>query len=248
MKVVYHSAKTFADIFQTIGNIIDEGVIVVSPEKMYFSGMDPSRVMMVSFEANKSVFDKYDVEESEELPLNFSLLNKILKRGKKKDELILETRGDNILYVTLKGSATRTFKVPLVSGIESEKIGEVNIPFTARVDVMGNVMKDMIRDVKLVGDTVEFYSKEDLFRVYSKGISSEFILELGLEDDGLLDIEVEEESKSKYNLKYIESAFKKVNNTDSVRLKFGNDIPVDILWYPVNDIKVEFLIAPIVEE
>ncbi len=248
MRVVYHSGKTFADIFQTIGNVIDEGVIVVEPDRMYFQGMDPSRVMLISFEADSSVFDKYEVEETEYLPMNFSMLNKILKRAKKKDELILETKGDNILYVTLKGTATRTFKVPLISLDTETNIGEINIPFTARVDIMGNVMKDMIRDAKLVGDTLKFYANENTFKVMCQGMTSEFILELGLEDEGLLDIEVKEESKSSYNLKYIESAFKKVNSTDAIRIQFGNDIPIQIVWEPVTDVKVTFVIAPVVED
>lgn len=252
MRVEYASAKTFADIFQVIKKTVPEAVLVFNEKGMRMSTLDPSRVMYIDLFINKSAFTEYEVEGTVELPINIDDFVKVIKRGKKKDRLVLKHSGDNFIEIEFQGTAKRKFRLPLISVDKIEFIDSIDLPFTAKIVVTGGIMKDIIRDIKLISDSVKLIAtKEDnipKFIMKAESEISEYTMELDETYEGLYSIEIQEEASATYGIEYFSVPFSKVGASDEVEINFGNEIPVQIIWRPGIDIEVKFLIAPRAED
>ena len=246
-EVVFDGAKEFADIIATASNLIDEAAFKFTEEGISMRAMDPSRVVLIDLNLPQSIFSKYEVEEEETIGVNMDQFKKVLKRGKAKDTLILRKGEDNFLEVTFEGTARRTFRLPLID-VEELELELPELPFTAKVVVLGEVLKEAVKDASLVSDAIKFIATENEFVMKAEGETNEVEIRLTLEDEGLLDLEVKEETKSAYGISYLSDMIKGIGKADEVILNFGNEMPLQ-MEYPIRDEgRLVFLLAPRVEE
>ncbi|WP_324735605.1 DNA polymerase sliding clamp [Thermococcus sp. SY098] len=246
-EIVFDGAKDFATLIATASNLIDEAAFKVTEDGISMRAMDPSRVVLIDLNLPAGIFSKYEVDGEETIGVNMDHFKKILKRGKSKDILILKKGEENFLEVTLQGTATRTFRLPLIE-VEELELELPELPFTAKAVVLGEVLKEAVKDASLVSDSLKFIAKENEFIMKAEGETNEVEIKLTLEDEGLLDLEVQEETKSAYGISYLADMVKGIGKADEVIIQFGNDMPLQ-MDYPVRDEgKLTFLLAPRVEE
>jgi len=246
-EVVFDGAKEFANLIATASNLIDEAAFKFTEEGISMRAMDPSRVVLIDLNLPESIFSKYEVEEEETIGVNMDQFKKVLKRGKAKDTLILRKGEDNFLEVTFEGTARRTFRLPLID-VEELELELPELPFTAKVVVLGEVLKEAVKDASLVSDAIKFIATENEFVMKAEGETNEVEIRLTLEDEGLLDLEVKEETKSAYGISYLSDMIKGIGKADEVILNFGNEMPLQ-MEYPIRDEgRLVFLLAPRVEE
>lgn len=82
----------------------------------------------------------------------------------------------------------------------------------------------------------------------AEGETNEVEIRLTLEDEGLLDLEVEEETKSAYGIRYLSDMVKGIGKADEVILRFGNEMPLQMEYMIRDEGRLTFLLAPRVEE
>ncbi|HIP75297.1 MAG TPA: DNA polymerase sliding clamp, partial [Thermococcus paralvinellae] len=219
----------------------------VTEDGISMRAMDPSRVVLIDLNLPAEIFSKYEVDGEETIGVNMDHFKKILKRGKSKDILILKKGEENFLEVTLQGTATRTFRLPLIE-VEELELELPELPFTAKAIVLGEVLKEAVKDASLVSDSLKFIARENEFIMKAEGETNEVEIKLTLEDEGLLDLDVQEETKSAYGISYLADMVKGIGKADEVIIQFGNDMPLQ-MDYPVRDNgRLTFLLAPRVEE
>ncbi|ALM74368.1 DNA polymerase sliding clamp [Thermococcus barophilus] len=246
-EIVFDGAKDFATLIATASNLIDEAAFKVTEDGISMRAMDPSRVVLIDLNLPAGIFSKYEVDGEETIGVNMDHFKKILKRGKSKDILILKKGEENFLEVTLQGTATRTFRLPLIE-VEELELELPELPFTAKAVVLGEVLKEAVKDASLVSDSLKFIARENEFIMKAEGETNEVEIKLTLEDEGLLDLEVQEETKSAYGISYLADMVKGIGKADEVIIQFGNEMPLQ-MDYPVRDEgKLTFLLAPRVEE
>ncbi|AHF79806.1 MULTISPECIES: DNA polymerase sliding clamp [Thermococcus] len=246
-EIVFDGAKDFATLIATASNLIDEAAFKVTEDGISMRAMDPSRVVLIDLNLPAGIFSKYEVDGEETIGVNMDHFKKILKRGKSKDILILKKGEENFLEVTLQGTATRTFRLPLIE-VEELELELPELPFTAKAVVLGEVLKEAVKDASLVSDSLKFIARENEFIMKAEGETNEVEIKLTLEDEGLLDLEVQEETKSAYGISYLADMVKGIGKADEVIIQFGNDMPLQ-MDYPVRDEgRLTFLLAPRVEE
>ncbi|MDN5320830.1 MAG: proliferating cell nuclear antigen [Thermococcaceae archaeon] len=246
-EVVFDGAKDFASLIDTASNLIDEAAFKVTEEGISMRAMDPSRVVLIDLNLPAGIFTKYEVEAEETIGINMDHFKKILKRGKSKDILILKKGEENFLEVTLEGTAKRTFRLPLIE-VEELELELPELPFTVKAVVLGEVLKEAVKDASLVSDSIKFIARPNEFIMRAEGETQEVEIKLTLEDEGLLDLEVEEETKSAYGVSYLADMVKGIGKADEVVLRFGNEMPLQ-MDYPIRDEgRLTFLLAPRVEE
>ncbi|MBO8173701.1 MAG: DNA polymerase sliding clamp [Thermococcus sp.] len=246
-EIVFDGAKDFATLIATASNLIDEAAFKVTEDGISMRAMDPSRVVLIDLNLPAGIFSKYEVDGEETIGVNMDHFKKILKRGKSKDILVLKKGEENFLEVTLQGTATRTFRLPLIE-VEELELELPELPFTAKAVVLGEVLKEAVKDASLVSDSLKFIARENEFIMKAEGETNEVEIKLTLEDEGLLDLEVQEETKSAYGISYLADMVKGIGKADEVIIQFGNDMPLQ-MDYPVRDEgRLTFLLAPRVEE
>ncbi|NJE25230.1 DNA polymerase sliding clamp [Thermococcus sp. MV5] len=246
-EIVFDGAKEFAGLIDTASNLIDEAAFKVTEEGISMRAMDPSRVVLIDLNLPADIFSKYDIDGEETVGVNMDHFKKILKRGKGKEILVLKKGEENFLEIILEGTAKRTFRLPLIE-VEELELELPELPFTARAMVLGEVLKEAVKDASLVSDSIKFLAKENEFVMKAEGETQEVEIKLTLEDEGLLDLNVEEETKSAYGVSYLADMVKGIGKADEVVLKFGNEMPLQ-MDYPIRDEgRLTFLLAPRVEE
>ena len=246
-EIVFDRAKDFTSIITEVSNLIDEAAFKITKEGISMRALDPSRVVLVDLNLPAEIFSKYYIEEEETIGLNMDHFKKILKRAKSDDILILRKGKDAFLKIIMQGIATRKFELPLIE-VEELELDLPNLPFTAKAVILGEVLKEAVKDASLVSDSIKFIAKENEFVMRAEGETQEVEIKLTLEDEGLLDLNVEEETKSAYGVSYLADMAKGIGKADEVVLRFGNEMPLQ-MDYPIRDEgRLTFLLAPRVEE
>jgi len=76
---------------------------------------EAKRVAFVKIYIPRGLFLKYNIEGKELVEIPWYDLERVLKRSKGSDILILKKENKSVLEVTFEGAAIRTFKLPLLS-------------------------------------------------------------------------------------------------------------------------------------
>ena len=82
----------------------------------------------------------------------------------------------------------------------------------------------------------------------AEGETNEVEIKLTLEDEGLLDLDVEEETRSAYGISYLSDMVKGIGKADEVTIHFGTEMPLQMDYFIRDEGKLTFLLAPRVEE
>lgn len=96
--------QDFINVIQAVSNINSEGKIIFTENKVIINVVDLSKVMLLSIEMDKTMFNKYEVKENTTLGTNFDILHKTIKGFK--DGFVM-MRVDNKIMVNSEDGKTR---------------------------------------------------------------------------------------------------------------------------------------------
>ena len=248
MKVVYPSAKKFANVMSALSNFFDELAIVFDEEGMKFKSMDVSRVLLVSMKIPKSEFEVYDVEGREVVGVSMDVFAKVLKRAGPKDSIGMEFDG-SVLTVSFIGKSKRVFRLGVID-VDEMELDIPELPYTAMVEVDSKVFSEVVSDAKVVspdGSIKMKITKNGELIMSSESEVSEYSFTLSPMDEALLDYKVDDDGYGLYGLAYLKDLAKLVKVAPKMKIKLGNELPLHI---NVNDgsSEIEVLLAPRLEE
>lgn len=244
VKLVVGDPKSFKESVEAINTIVDEGVFVVDESGMKLRAIDPSQIAMIDFYFPNHAFQELSVESEEQLGLNLNDFNKIMKRARSDDILILE-KEESHLKVTFKGKTTRHFTVPLID-IAGEIPKEPQIEFAARVRVLGDVFKEGLKDASLVSPYVTLQITQDGFYMSATGDKGEVIVEVKKDEDVVLEHDVKEEARAMFQLDHLQDFVKSASSDSIITVDLRTDAPVRIK-YPIGNADVTYYLAPRIE-
>ncbi len=247
-KVKVSDAKLLRDAVTALSTLIDEGTFNIDSNGIRLRAMDPSRVAMVDFTMQKTVFDEYGSDEDTKICLNLSELLKLLKRAGKDEavELLLDEKTGQFV-ITVRGKYTRTFRMPTLEASEDE-VPTPKIAFNAKVTLTADGFRQSLEDVALVSDYVRVETDGEKVTMNAKGDIMGANVELKKGSDALLSIEVKEPSKSAFPLSYLSEIVKAAAATsDIVTLEFSSDMPIRLDFKQRYDGTLVYFLAPRIE-
>ena len=247
-KVKVSDAKLVRDALTAISTLIDEGTFNVDSDGIKLRSMDPSRVAMVDFVMQKTVFDEYVSDEETKICLNLSELLKLLKRAGKDEavELLLDEKTAQFV-ITVRGKYVRTFRMPTLEASEDE-VPTPKIVFNAKVTLTADGFRQSLEDVALVSDYVRVETDGEKVTMNAKGDIMGANIELKKGSDALLSIEAKEPSKSAFPLSYLSEIVKAAAATsDIVTLEFSTDMPIRLDFKQRYDGTLVYFLAPRIE-
>lgn len=247
MKFRFGSAKTWRYVISSISKVIDEGVFVFSEDGVKFKAIDPSKIMLIDLFIPKESFIEYDVARVEAINVNMDDLAKILKRVTKNDELGLEAKEGRIA-VSLIGRGIRTFLLPSLEA-SYEEIPELNLKFTVRAKMSPSTFREIVKELKPVGDTIEFSTKSSektmIVRSFSDVVEAKVVL--SMEDGSLIELEAEEDATSSYGIDYLSEITPVTQVAEEFTLEYGSEIPCKLSFTLPYGGRIVFYVAPRVE-
>ena len=247
-KVKVSDAKLLRDAVTAISTLIDEGTFNIDSDGIRLRSMDPSRVAMVDFVMQKTVFDEYVSDEETKICLSLTELLKLLKRAGRDEavELLLDEKTAQFV-ITIRGKYVRTFRMPTLEASEDE-VPTPKIVFNAKVTLTADGFRQSLEDVALVSDYVRVETDGDKVTMNAKGDIMGANIELKKGSDALLSIEAKEPSRSAFPLSYLSEIVKAAAATsDIVTLEFSTDMPIRLDFKQRYDGTLIYFLAPRIE-
>ncbi|RLF16368.1 MAG: proliferating cell nuclear antigen (pcna) [Thermoprotei archaeon] len=244
VRALFHDAKLWRYIIQALSTMIDEGVFVFTPEGVRLRAMDPSRIAMVDFEMPSVSFEEYSCDEEVKAGVNFDVLKKVVKRASSKDKIELEV-GEGKLKVKLKGKTSRSFSIPLLD-LGYEELPSPKVSFNVQARMLSDALEDALKDAELVSDHVLIQANEDELTIQASSDKGE--ASATFSKDNLLELHVKEPSRARYSLSYLTDMMKAADAADIVELQFSTNIPLSLTFDLPGGGKIQYWLAPRVEE
>jgi len=247
MKVTTSEPEVLITTVATVAEIIDEGIFKFGKNGIILTAADRAMVAVIDLLISRDAFEIYEVEEEKEIGLNTTNFLSLLKRAKGSDKISLEL-SENRLILTIHNGTKRKFAVPLLQ-ITREEIPPIDqLEFKATVTLKPEILEDAIKDASVITDAVTFYATNDCFKISAEGDVSQTEVEMRYGDEGLVNLQVQEESRAKYPLDYLEKILKAAKISDEVTLKFAQDYPMRIDFKYEGKVRISMVVAPRVSE
>ncbi len=222
---------------RAISNFISEGNFRFNDRGVSFKAIDPSQIVLVNYHAEKSFFDKFDVEPSL-IGIDLDELNKVMRRALPHDTLEMDIN-DSHLLINLRGQLDRSFRLSLIDVSEEE----AEIPeqeFDAVVEFNARVLQEALKDASLFGSSVVFRVEKGKLSIEARG--SQGTLRTEAKQAELVKVKAKKDITSKYSLNFLENIVKEAHPDSKVKLEFKNEAPMRIS-YDIHDTKIQFHLA-----
>ena len=243
MKLTLAEPRFLKESVTIISDLVNEARFKVTPNAIELVAMDPANVAMVVFKLLSSSFTEYQVEKDVEIAINLGNLKQVLRRANPNDMLSLDLEQDK-LKITLKGTTTRTFNLPIIELDErDQKVPELK--FTATVVMPCTMLNEGIADADVVAESVAFVAEPKTFTILAEGDLSQAKVEIS--EDKSTKISASDKVKSKYSLEYLKKMIGGSKLADDVAIHFGKDYPLKLEYKTVDKVMLSFILAPRVE-
>lgn len=246
------NADYFTDLMRAVSAVVDEGTFRVDGEAIRLVSMDPAHISMVDFELRREAAEEYEVSGEVELTVNILELIKFLRRAKKGEGLSLsydeEKRKLVITLVDATGSRERSFQMNTLEPAGGGRSMAPKLSFDARARINSKALLEAVEDSSLVSDSMRISIRPDAVTFTAKGETGTVENRLSKEGAMVLEIEAGKEASASFSLTYLEKIVKSAKDlSEESVLMLSMDKPIK-LGFPVPTGRLEYLIAPRLEQ
>jgi proliferating cell nuclear antigen len=240
------NAKYWRDCVESIVSLVDEGSFAISKDGIALKAMDPSSISMVSFFMPSKAFSKYSVDKDTSIGLNLENLSKILSRTRDGESLIMRDVDNKILLEFIGPSSRRRYKLQMID-VKKSVEKEPSVQFDAQVEMVGEPLKDMIKDASLISSYIAFKASKDQFGISARGDSGE--LEELHEKEGsfMKKVDVQKGADATFNLEFLENMVKSCPIGSHINIDLKSNEPLR-LGYKIGESSITYFLAPYMEE
>jgi len=228
-----------------LNDFITEATFSFQKDGIKLVAMDPANICMVSLDLLPSAFSEYNVEKAKELTLNLNYLQQALNRARSNDAITIAPE-KNRLKVTILGKSTKRFFIPLLEK-EGKERAAPDLSFKAKIELDTNEFKDYIDDASVVGDAMTFEAAEDKINLSAGEIGSQVQIEVKKDSAAIVNFEVKEKVRSIFSIEYLKKIANSAKLAESVVMNLSNDYPIKLDFKSLNKLKIEFILAPRIE-
>ena len=270
------------DSIKVLSGLFNEARLHIGKDGLKIIEMDSANVGMAVYHLLPSACVEYETRpEPFSIGINLENLLAILKNAKKSDILVLSLDVDkevclvnseplpdtpkdlirkepsNNLNISLKGSITRNYTLPLID-IEERENKIPNLEFKAKVKMPSDAFADAVKEADTIAESVIFEAIEANVEFSPehnpKQQQTSFImsaegdlqkLNIPFREDE--NTKIEGEAKAKYSIEYLKKMSAAKCLSDDVILEFGTDYPLRLTYRQVDRLSLSWILAPRVE-
>ncbi len=240
------NAKYWRDCVESVVSLVDEGMFNITKEGIGLKAMDPSSISMVSFFMPSKSFSKYSVEKAAGIGLNIENLSKILQRTRDGEALVMRDVDNKLLLEFIGPGSRRRYKLQMID-VKKSVEKEPNVQFDAHIEIVGEPLKDMIKDASMISSYIAFKASKDQFAVSARGDSGE-LEELHEKDGSFMNkVDVQKSAEATFNLEFLENMVKSCPIGSHISIELKSNEPMR-LNYNIGDSSITYFLAPYMEE
>lgn len=237
MAIELRNVEVLQRAINAISSFISEGNFRFNDKGLALKALDPSQIVLVNYVAEKKLFDKFEIEPTF-VGMDLIEFSKILNRLLPKDRLVLDLT-DSELLVDFEGEISRNFSVPLIDVAEEE----INVPetrFDCRIEILGRIFKEILKDASLFGGAVVFKIKNNDLTIEARG-SSGNLKTLTKGAKGLV-VKSSSDVVGKYSLNFLQNIVREADSEKKIVLELKSDSPMKVS-YEIGESEISFHLA-----
>ncbi len=251
-------ADCFVSIFQHVKLFTEHINIIFSSDKMFIQSMDSSRVSVFEINIPNDWFDTYAIDgDNTTIGISSSMLYKVLNTKDKRQEISFlydEEQSDKLqIQFTCedKDVYDKFFEIPLME-IESEIMNIPETNSTASFSLPSINFADLIKNLKIFGDSLEINCDENEIKLLSKSDESGK-MKVNINFDDLVEYEIEEDASivSSYSLNILHNVCLYNKISSNIEIHMTENYPLKLIYNLDEDndnTKLVFYIAPKIDE
>lgn len=246
-KFTLRDPKSLKVAISAMSKLITEANMLYKPEGIIIQALDGSRIAMVDLNMPKTYFEDYACDKEELLGINIELLEDVLKRCKSEELEVIYEDGSGRLKITARGKGVRTFKIPLLT-TTADRIRTPSFTFKCRANVLSDPLKSAIDDAALFSDYLKVMFEQDAIVISASSEKGELETKLTVEDGSIINIEVDEPSRASYSIEYLDNIMAASKLSDIMMLQLSTNSPLNVQFMMEGEAKIQYYLAPRVEE
>jgi proliferating cell nuclear antigen len=233
--IVLKNIHLFKKSLEAISSMIQETNVRFKSDGIYIKAVDKTQIILLDFFFPKSSFDNYVVDPNL-IGLNIQEVYSIVSRAFDSDKLKIDLK-ENSLEVNLLGQMDRKFNISYLDLSEND----INIPeikYDSEITISAYLLKELLKDVNLIGSTVIFKIKDGKFMIESKG-------DKGNIETVLSKVKVKSKKNVtvKFSLFYLKNITKTIDNDTDVLLKINDEAPLYLEYMIEKEVKIKFYLS-----
>ncbi|MEM5831698.1 MAG: proliferating cell nuclear antigen (pcna) [Candidatus Aenigmatarchaeota archaeon] len=242
-RISTYETTSLRDIFDSISKLVEEGIIKIEKDKgLIFTAADKALISVIRLNILPIAFDEFEVDK-EAVGVNLDELKTILKRGTKKDKLVMYDEAGKLI-ISFENTTKRKFSMPILSLTEEELPNIDSLSFKAKAELSSEGFRKILDDAKQIADEIEIFTDGNKIRFYAIGELSSLDIEIEKGQDILFDLQAEEVSKARYPLDYLVAMSKVARIADTVIIQWATDFPIKLTFKETDKMILDFVVAP----
>ncbi len=246
LEIRIDNAKYWRDCVDSIVSLVDEGAFNITTEGITLKAMDPSGISMVSFFIPNKAFSKFTVDKGVSVGLNLENLSKILSRTRDNEALVMKDAENKLSMEFVGQGSRRKYKLQMID-VKKSIDKEPNVDFDAKIEMIGDPLKEIIKDASLISSYISFKAQKGMFAVAAHGDSGELEETHDAEGGVLKKLDAGKNAEAVFNLEFLENMVKSCPTGNQINIGLKSNEPLK-LNYKIGDASITYFLAPYMEE
>lgn len=245
------TAEPWKSISSAIMTIVDEAHFEANSEGLQFRSMDPSHIALIDISCPAVAFERYECPSSVKFGFRVDEFAKVIKRAGSNDSVELGLQ-DSMLNIKTSGGYTRNYKLRLIESSSGSATPLPKLQFDSKLVMVPSILDRILSDIEVVADKITIETTESKQVICStRGDSGEATVTLddksGVEN--LNEISITKPSKATYSSEFMLRMVKAIGtSSEKVTAEFTSKMPLKLTFTLPNAVKIEFYMAPRVED
>ncbi len=245
------TADLWKSISSAIMTIVDEAHFEANSDGLQFRSMDPSHIALIDISCPAVAFEKYECASPIKFGFRVDDFAKVIKRAGANESVELGLQ-DSMLNIKTSGGYTRNYKLRLIESSSGSSTPLPKLQFDSKIVMVPSILDRILSDIEIVADKVTIETTENKQVICStRGDSGEATVTLDDKSsvENLNEIFVAKPSKSTYSSEFMSRMVKAVGaSSEKVTAEFTSKMPLRLTFALPNVVKIEFYMAPRVED
>lgn len=254
MKIVdTDKLKFFKKMMGAIVALLEDlaGNFVITPtEGVRLRNMDKSRFALIDLTIRPAFFEgTLQCDKEYGIAINVKDFQKVLERvtGDGSLEITLDHANDALKFQS-NGFVKKNFALPLTTGDEDHLLLESDsYEPTVNAKLRGSVLAELIKDVAIVGETVQIGADSEKLVFTCLHDRKEVTIDLVTNPEGdspVLDLHADGYTESVYSISMLKDILKVDTEFAEVQLAFNLNQPLNLV-YSTDEVTLSYLLAPV---
>ncbi|AWR97184.1 DNA polymerase sliding clamp [Acidianus sulfidivorans JP7] len=244
-KAIYSNSLDFYHLITAVSKLTDNIIFNFTEDGILVRHLTDDKVLMCVVKLSKESLEDYEVEKPISVKINVNDIKKIMTKAKSKNssiELSETDSGLKIVVIDEKNGTKSNIYIKAEKG-SIEEIKEPNVSLSVSASLSGDILKTVIDDSLKISEEVEFSANNDSIMVSSEEAGKSYTAVLKNQQP-LSDLTIEGPAKAVYSGEVLKTVATAVGFSDTLKISFGNNLPMKTEVSLYKDAILAFWIAP----